>query len=70
MIGKGGQRIVSIREETGCAIDVPKKGDGNDIIVIRGSREGVEKARELIVEAVEEGQHRSDGNGSPVRRRH
>jgi polyribonucleotide nucleotidyltransferase len=70
VIGKGGQRIASIRDETGCTIDVPKRGDGNDTIIIRGSREGVEKAKELIVEAVEEGQHRSNGNGSPRRRRY
>jgi len=68
VIGKGGQRIASIREETGCAIDVPKRGDGNDIIVIRGSREGVERAKDMIVQAVE-GQHRSNG-GSPQRRRY
>lgn len=49
-------------------MDVPKRGDGNDTIVIRGSREGVERAKELIVEAVEEEKHRSNG-ASPHRRR-
>jgi hypothetical protein len=68
VIGKGGQRIAVVRDETGCNVDVPRRGDGNDIIVIRGSRDGVEKAKELIVEAVESGQHRSNG-GSPQRRR-
>jgi hypothetical protein len=68
VIGKGGQRIGIVREETGCTVDVPKRGDGNDTIVIRGNREGVERAKELIVEAVEEGKHRSNG-ASPQRRR-
>jgi hypothetical protein len=69
VIGKGGQRVSVVRDETGCQVDVPRRGDGNDIIVIRGSREGVEKARELIVEAVESGQRRSSNGGSPQRRR-
>ena len=67
VIGKGGQRIGVVRVETGCTVEVPKRGDGNDIIVIRGSKEGVERAREMIVEAVKTGQHRS--NGVPQRTR-
>jgi len=67
VIGKGGQRIGIVREETGCTVDVPKRGDGNDTIVIRGNREDVERAKELIVEAVEAGKHRSNG-ASPRRR--
>ena len=68
IIGKGGQRIGIVRDETGCTIDVPKRGDGNDTIVIRGSKDGIERAREMIVETVENGQHRSNGS-SPQRRR-
>jgi hypothetical protein len=64
VIGKGGQRIGVVRDETGCTVDVPRRGDGNDTIVIRGHREGVEKARELIVEAVDRGQHRGSNSGS------
>lgn len=68
IIGKGGQRIGSVRDETRCNIDVPKRGDGGETIVIRGTRDGVEKAKEMIVELVENGQHRSNG-ASPQRRR-
>lgn len=68
VIGKGGSRIGVIRDETGCLIDVPKRGDPKDTIVIRGSKEGVERAREMIVETVESGQHRSNGS-SPQRTR-
>ena len=68
IIGKAGQRIGIIRHETGCTIDVPKRGDGNDTIIIRGVKEGIEKAREMIVETVENGQYRSNGS-SPQRRR-
>lgn len=68
VIGKGGQRVSQVRDETGCQVEVPRRGDGNDIIVIRGTRDSVEKAKELIVESVEDGQRRSNG-GSPQRRR-
>ena len=68
VIGKQGQRIGIVRDETGCTIDVPKRGDGNDTIIIRGTREGVERAKEMIVESVEGGQHRSNGS-SPQRSR-
>jgi polyribonucleotide nucleotidyltransferase len=69
VIGKGGQRIGVVREETGCTVDVPRRGDGNDTIIIRGSRDGVEKAKELIVEAVEAGQHHRSNGASPQRTR-
>jgi polyribonucleotide nucleotidyltransferase len=68
VIGKGGQKIGIVRDETGCTVDVPRRGDGNDTIVIRGTRDGVERARELIVELVEQGQYRSNGS-SPQRQR-
>ena len=68
VIGKGGQRIGIVRDKTGCTVDVPRRGEGSDIIVIRGSRDGVERAKEMIVEAVENGQYRSNGS-SPQRRR-
>lgn len=68
IIGKGGQRIGIIRNETGCTVDVPKRGDGNDTIIVRGTKEGIERAREMIVETVENGQYRSNGS-SPQRRR-
>ena len=68
IIGKGGARIGIVRDETGCTIDVPRRGDGNDTIVIRGSKDGVERAKEMIVELVEAGQYRSNGS-SPQRNR-
>jgi len=68
VIGKGGAKIGVVRDETGCTVDVPRRGDGNDTIVIRGSKEGVERAKEMIVESVETGQYRSNGS-SPQRNR-
>ena len=68
VIGKGGAKIGVVRDETGCTVDVPRRGDGNDTIVIRGSKEGVERAKEMIVDSVEAGQYRSNGS-SPQRNR-
>jgi KH domain len=53
VIGTGGQRISQIRQETDCTVDVPRRGDGNDVIVIRGTRDGIEKAKDMILESVE-----------------
>jgi polyribonucleotide nucleotidyltransferase len=50
VIGQGGRNINAIRNETETKIDVPRN-EGDEIIVIRGSRQGIERARELIVDA-------------------
>jgi KH domain len=70
IIGRGGQRIGHIRDETGCTVDVPRRGVESDIIVIRGNKDGVEKAREMIIDAVESASsHRSNGSGPNRSRR-
>lgn len=50
IIGKGGYTIHKLREECGCLIDlVRKKDDGKtDTVVLRGSKDSVEKARQRI----------------------
>jgi KH domain len=53
LLANGGQPINQIREQTGCTVDVPKEGDYDDTIIISGSRDGVEKAKKLIMESVE-----------------
>lgn len=55
VIGQGGQKVNSIRKQSGCKINVPKAGSGEQAIELAGSAEGVEKAKELILEAVKEG---------------
>lgn len=57
VIGPKGSTINEIRERTGCRINVPKQGDGNaeEGIEITGPIEGVEEARDLILEAVQQG---------------
>ncbi|KAK6343619.1 hypothetical protein TWF730_011210 [Orbilia blumenaviensis] len=58
VVGPGGSQVNSIRKETGCKITIPKE-QSDEAIVIKGSRDGVEKAKEIIVGLV----HGANGNG-------
>ncbi|EXJ89375.1 hypothetical protein A1O3_02442 [Capronia epimyces CBS 606.96] len=55
IIGQGGHTINAIRKASGCEIQVPNKnsskGEG-DAITIVGKKEGVESARDLILEEI------------------
>lgn len=55
VIGQGGNKVNAIRQQSGCNIDVPKSGDAREAIEITGSEEGVQRARELIIKAVQDG---------------
>ena len=52
VIGTGGAQINSIRRETGCKITVPRNQASGEAIEIIGDKDGVERARELIVDCV------------------
>ncbi|KAF2670331.1 hypothetical protein BT63DRAFT_386720 [Microthyrium microscopicum] len=55
VIGQGGSTINSIRKQTNVQIQVPKQGSGSEAIEIKGPKEGVLKAKDLVLEAVENG---------------
>ncbi len=59
VIGPGGRNINSIREQTGCTIQVPnaKSGKGGDgeAIEIFGTAEGCKEAKELVLDFVRTG---------------
>ncbi|KAF4637215.1 hypothetical protein G7Y89_g867 [Cudoniella acicularis] len=63
VIGQGGSKVNSIRKATGCKITVPRDQAKDEPIEIVGSAEGVEKARDLILQAVLEGGN-ANGNRS------
>lgn len=65
IVGQGGSQIHSIREQTGCKITVPRDQAKGEAIEIVGSKEGVEHAKEIILEVVHNG-----GNGGNGGRRH
>lgn len=55
VVGQGGSQINSIRKQTGCRINVPKSQARGEAVEIKGSKDGVEKAKDLILEAVRAG---------------
>jgi len=55
VIGPGGSTVNNIRKETGCDITVPQAGSREEAIKLRGSREAVERAKDLVIEAVVNG---------------
>ena len=58
VIGPRGATINTIRNDTGCRIDVPKRGVGVEPIEIRGTPSAVEEAKEMILDAVTQGKTR------------
>ncbi|RHZ71430.1 hypothetical protein Glove_258g36 [Diversispora epigaea] len=52
IIGRNGQTITRIRNESKCRIEVPKAQDDETVIII-GSEEGIEIAREMINDVIE-----------------
>jgi hypothetical protein len=55
VVGQGGSQINAIRKQTGCRINVPKDQARGEAIEIKGSKEGLEKAKEMILDAVRAG---------------
>ncbi|KZZ87360.1 K liklik [Ascosphaera apis ARSEF 7405] len=55
VVGPGGSKINEIRKKTGCKIQVPKSQSQGEAIEIKGKKEKLEEAKDLILEAVEAG---------------
>ncbi|KAL2018258.1 hypothetical protein VTK56DRAFT_1012 [Thermocarpiscus australiensis] len=55
VIGQGGSKVNAIRKQSGCKITVPRDQARGEAIEVVGTKEGVEKAKELILAAVREG---------------
>jgi rRNA processing protein Krr1/Pno1 len=55
VVGQGGSQINAIRKKTGCRINVPKDQARGEAIEIRGSSTGLEEAKNMILEAVQNG---------------
>lgn len=64
VIGSGGSKVNAIRRATGCRIAVPRDQSSDEAIEIIGSADGVEKAKELILQAVEDGLNAGQHGGS------
>ena len=55
MVGQGGSQINAIRKKTGCRINVPKNQAQGEAIEIRGNATSLDEARDMILEAVQNG---------------
>lgn len=55
VVGQGGSQINAIRKATQCRVTVPKDQARGEAIEVRGSKEGVEQAKEMILDAVRAG---------------
>lgn len=53
VIGTGGNQINAIRKQTGCKITVPKAQAKGEPIEIVGSRDGVEHAKDIILDVIQ-----------------
>lgn len=62
IIGPGGSKISDIRKKTGTNITVPRAQTQGEAIEIVGGKEGIEKAKDIILELVKNG-----GNGGSRR---
>ncbi|KAG6270948.1 hypothetical protein E4U49_004959 [Claviceps purpurea] len=56
VIGPGGSKVNTIRQQSNCRIQVPRDQAKDEAIEIIGSKEGVEKAKDLILAAIREGE--------------
>lgn len=56
VIGPNGSKVNAIRQQSNCRIQVPRDQARDEAIEIVGTQSGVEKAKELILAAVREGQ--------------
>ncbi len=61
VIGQGGSKVNQIRKATGCKITVPRDQAGGEAIEILGSADGVEKAKDLVLKAVQDGINSNTG---------
>ncbi|KAI9048789.1 hypothetical protein LZ554_007620 [Drepanopeziza brunnea f. sp. 'monogermtubi'] len=63
VIGQGGNKVNQIRKASGCKITVPRDQAGGEAIEILGSSDGVEKAKILVLQAVQDGINGNTGGG-------
>lgn len=55
VVGPGGSQINSIKKQTGCKLTVPRSQAPGDAIEVVGTKESVEQAKDLILDAVKKG---------------
>jgi rRNA processing protein Krr1/Pno1 len=59
VVGQAGAKVNSIRKATGCNITIPRSQQEGEAIEIVGTQDGIEEAKEMVLEAVKEGTSRA-----------
>ena len=62
VVGQGGSQINAIRKQTGCKITVPRDQAKGEAIEIQGSKDGVQQAKDIILDVVRNGSSGGSGN--------
>lgn len=52
IVGPGGSTVNGIRKESGCKITIPRTKSDGEAIIINGTKEGAEKAKDIILELI------------------
>ena len=67
IIGKGGETIKGIKQQSGCEIELDKQakecGPDESLFIIRGSQDNIQKARSLIEQRLARGARDGPGGG-------
>lgn len=63
VVGPGGSQVNKIRRDTGCRITIPRNQSNSEAITMYGSREGLEKAKEIILGLVNQNGNGDSTNG-------
>lgn len=69
VVGPGGSQVNKIRRDTGCRITIPRSQSNNEAITIHGSKEGLEKAKEIILGLVSQNGNGDSASGDERHRR-
>lgn len=74
IIGKGGETIKAIKQQSGCEIELDKNskecGPDESLFIIRGSQDKIQKARSLIEQRLARGARDGPNDGGRDRDRH
>lgn len=67
VIGRGGEQITSIQQQSGCRVQMAQdsQGQGFRVCTLQGSRPCIDRARQLIQDVLSRSRnHHQQGNGS------
>lgn len=64
VVGPGGSQVDKIRRDTGCRITIPRNQSSGEAIIMHGTKDGLEEAKEIILDLVNRNGNNGSGNGN------